>query len=78
MQVYELWNINAGTFCYFNGKPSVEQIQELCEGVSVEQAMIILDEGMLLDKSIGYIEVLLKPIILVDGEHDLSGPMPVL
>jgi hypothetical protein len=73
MQVYELWNTNAGTFCYFNGKPSVEQIQELCEGLSDEEVRVIMDEGMLLDKSIGYIEVLLKPIILVDGKHKQEG-----
>lgn len=70
MQVYEVWNLYTGTHTYFNGKPSVEQLQELFENLSYNDALIILNEHRLIDETVGNTVAILDSLDLIDGKHE--------
>lgn len=70
MQAYELWNLYTGTHTYFKGKPSVDQIQELCENLSFNDAMIVLEEHRLVDERVGNTVLILGSFTLIDGKHE--------
>jgi hypothetical protein len=69
MEAYELWNLYTGTHTYFKGKPSVDQIQGLFEDLSFNDAMIVLNEGRLVDERVGDTVLILESFTLVDGKH---------
>jgi hypothetical protein len=70
MEAYELWNLYTGMHTYFKGKPSVDQIQELCENLSFNDAMIVLNEGRLVDERVGDTVIILELFTLIDGKHE--------
>lgn len=70
MQVYEVWNLYTGMHTYFNGKPSVEQLQELFENLSYNDALIILNEHRLIDETVGNTVAILGSFSLIDGKHE--------
>ena len=70
MQVYEVWNLYTGRLTYFNGKPSVEQLQELFENLSYNDALIILNEHRLIDETVGNTVAILDSFTLIDGKHE--------
>ena len=70
MQVYEVWNLYTGRLTYFNGKPSVEQLQELFENLSDNDALIILNEHRLIDETVGNTVAILGSLDVIDGKHE--------
>lgn len=77
MQVYELncWSLDEENHWFFYGKPSEAQINRCLAEFGIIEGPI--KEGFNTTE-IPDTYVILKTIFVQDGEHDLSGPMPVL
>jgi hypothetical protein len=77
MQVYQLicWSLDEDAQWLFYGKPSEAQINRCLAEFGIIEGPI--KEGFNTTENPD-IYVILKTMFVQDGEHDLTGPMPVL